>query len=178
MDGIDAVSQGLFFSVSPAASQAASAQKTNKKEDVKKSRKVFSSAMEKAREEQMLANEGLPPEIAGMESEEAVIFLKDAADIAADKLRQSPLPENFVEYKKTVSQFMRYLVKNNFEVVEKRRRGKSRTGKPLDPHKQIVVINEKLDEMGRWLISSHRDTIEMLRKLNEIDGLLVDLIAA
>ena len=176
MEGLDPVSQGLFFSASQAiASQNAS--KTNAKSETKKTKRTFSSALEKSRIEHELLQEGFPLEIAEMEDEEAVVFLKDAADIAADKLRESQMPENFFAYKKAVSQFMRFLVKNNFEVVEKKRTAKNRRGQKLDPHKQVVIINEKLDEMGRWLLSSHKDTLGMLKRLEEINGMLVDLIA-
>ena len=63
-----------------------------------------------------MKNLGLPIEIASMTEEEAVIFLKDAADIAADKLRKSQMPDVYADYRLKVSQFLRYIVKNNFEI--------------------------------------------------------------
>ena len=167
-----------------AASQAAATQmadlqsKKNQKADgtEKVKGKTFFSSLEKAQQENQLVQEGLPPEIAGMNTEDAAVFLKDAADIAADELKDNPLPENYTKYKKKVSQFLKFMVKNNFDVTSRNRK-KSRTGRQLDPHKQIKVINEKLDELAQWFISSHKQAFKMLSKLEEIQGLIVDLMA-
>ena len=112
-----------------------------------------------------------------METEEAAIFLRDQVDIAGDKLAENQLPENFANYRKQISLFFKFLEKNNFEVTKKEVRGFSKSGKPMRPKIQIKVINQKLDEMARYLLSAHRDKILMLSKINEIKGLLVDLIA-
>ena len=152
--------------------QAKKSRKTDGSEKIKA--KSFSSSLESAR----LVQEGFPAEIAGMDTEDAAVFLKDAADIAADKLKESQLPENFTDYRKKISQFLKFIVKNNFEVAQgKRLRKFSRNGKPLEPHKQIQIINQKLDELSQWFLSTHRDTLKMLSKLEEIQGLIVDLMA-
>ena len=39
------------------------------------------------------------------------------------------------------------------------------------------MINAKLDEMAQWLLHTHSDTLQMLAKIDEINGLLVDLMA-
>lgn len=169
----------LYFQ---AASMAAKAQaksngtdKTNKKQSIKKG--SFSSAMQKSVEEASLASEGLPVEIAGMEPEEAIIFLKDAADIAADALKENQLPEYFTDYRKKVSQFLKYIVKNNFETKTTQRKGFNRSGRPYNPQTQIYIIDQKLDEMARWMLYEHKRTLNMLAKIEEIQGMLVDLIA-
>ena len=121
MDGINNFDPNLFLN--PAIHSAASAQtaKTKKNEQTSKTkRKTFSSAFEQAQAEQEVKNLGLPIEIASMTEEEAVIFLKDAADIAADKLRKSQMPDVYADYRLKVSQFLRYIVKNNFEIKKKR----------------------------------------------------------
>ena len=107
MEGIDALNQGLYFSAAQAAA-AKTAQAAKKQEKPAKAKKsVFASAMEKLQIENQLLEDGLPVELAGMEPEEAVVYLKDAADIAAETLKASQLPENFADYRKKVSQFMR-----------------------------------------------------------------------
>ena len=98
--------------------------------------------------------------------------------MAADRLKEKQTPEEFADYRKKVSQFLRYLAKNNFEVKKRERRGFTRKGKPLDPQFKIVVINQKLDEMAKWLLSSHKEAFAMLARVNEISGLLVDLMAS
>ncbi|MFA6937417.1 MAG: YaaR family protein [Treponema sp.] len=177
MAGVDPISQGLFF----AATQAASAQSAvlaKKKEKVGETKKsTFSKAIDKANEEQTLLQEGLPLEIAGMTEEEAVIFLKDAADMAGNKLNKSMLPSTYADYRQKVSQFLRFIVKNNFEVLKHEPNGRTRKGKRLNPQFQVTVINKKLDEMAEWLLTDHKDNLQLLAKVDEIKGMLVDLMA-
>ncbi|MCH5291626.1 MAG: YaaR family protein [Treponema sp.] len=179
MDGIETINNpGVFFNASQAATEESAIQAKKQHKDLKSRRALFTSTFERTKAEYKLAQAGLPTEIAGMELEEAVVYLKDAADIAADRLKESTLPENFADYRKKVAQFMRFIVQNNYELKKRRRPGLNRKGRPFDPQVQITVINKKLDDMAKWLISSHKDTLQMLAKVNEIQGLLVDLMAA
>ena len=167
---------GLYF----AGLQGAREQlRAKKKEEVKKtSRSSFVSVLQRSHEERELEEAGLPKEIVGMDSADAVVFLKDAADIAADRLKGRQTPENFADYRKKVTQFMRYIVKYNFKRVQKKHyRSNPKRHLKLNDYVQIQVVNQKLDEMARWLISSHRDTLGMLSRIEEISGLLVDLMA-
>lgn len=168
----------LYFSASQAAAVNMASSQTKKNEKSGKVKgKMFSSAFEKAREENLLVQEGLPPEIAGMDTEEAAIYLKDEADIAADRLKENQLPENFNAYKKKVSQFLRFLSKNNYNVYKQDRIKTRRTLKKPNPHTQVQIINQKLDEMAMWLLSSHKDTFKILSRVEEIQGLIIDLMA-
>ena len=176
MEGVD-LTQGLYFNAAQSVAQQ-SAASSKKKEKIARSKKnSFASALERSQQEAGLRAEGLPLEIAGMTTEEAVIYLKDAADVAADKLKERMLPENFADYRQKVTQFMRYIVKYNFEMTDHSRSIRARNGRKLEPHKQISIINKKLDEMAQWLLSSQRDTLLMLERVDEIRGLLVDLLA-
>ena len=110
--------QSLYFAaVQTAKQEALKAQKKQKTEKLKS--KLFSSALQKSQEEFELLSAGFPKEIAGMSTEDAIIYLKDAADIAAETLKSNQIPQNFSEYRKKVSQFMRYIVKNNIEIKHK-----------------------------------------------------------
>ncbi len=177
MAGVDPVTQGLFFAAAQASSaqSAVQAKKEEKTKPIKKS--SFNKALEKANEESNLLQEGMPVEIAGMSVEDAVIFLKDAADVAGNKLRANTLPSDFADYRLKVSQFLRYIVKNNFEIQKHERLGFSRKRKCLDPQTQIIIINKKLDEMAEWLLHDHKDILALLAKVDEIKGMLVDLMA-
>jgi uncharacterized protein YaaR (DUF327 family) len=169
--------QSLYFAaVQTAKQEAAKAEKKRKTDKLKA--KIFSSALQKSQEEHELLSAGLPKEIAGMTTEEAVIYLKDAADIAAETLKSNQIPQNFTDYRKKVSQFMRFVVKNNIEIKHKMKyRANTKRHLRLSPYVQVSIINQKLDEMAKWLISSHRDTLKMLARIDEINGLLVDLLA-
>ena len=192
MEGVDALNSGLYFNAAQAAANEAArqAQKKNKTEKPKKS--MFSSAFEKAQAEHQLVSEGLPPEIAGMDPEEAVVYLKDAADIAAELTKSNYKGATHYCYAYVLdginkcsddgepsgtagAPILNVLVKNNFNVVQHTRAPKR--GRKMAPQTQIVVINQKLDEMAQWLLHSHADTLQMLAKIEEVNGLLVDLMA-
>jgi hypothetical protein len=79
----------------------------------------------------------------------------------------------FADYRKKVANFLRYIQKNNFEVIKRERRTRTRS---REPQFIITAVNEKLDEMARWLLSTHRDAFNMLAKVDEIKGLLIDLL--
>lgn len=180
MESIDALgSSSLYFQAAQEAAktQISSANKSEKKENVKKSK--FASTLEKSYAEATLLEEGLPVEIAEMSEEEAVVFLKDAADIAADELKEKQSADSFANYRKKVSQFLRYISKNNYEVIKHQRKGFSRKNrKPRDPAYEIQVINQELDFVARAFLLDHKAPMNLLAKVEEISGMLVDLLAS
>ncbi len=177
MASIDPLGQSLYFQA--ASSQQAVLQGKKKTETEKVKKSSFASIFKKAQEENELVSEGLPVEIAGMDMESAIVFLKDNVDMAGELLKNSQTPETFGKYKKAVSQFLRYLEKNNYEVVKIQRRGfNRRTKKRLDPRVQVKVINQKLDQLATDMLFNHRDKLGLLARLEELNGLLIDIVAA
>ncbi len=185
MNSVDPLGASLYFSATANASREAKKEQDRLKTNGTK-KQGFSSLVEQRKEMENLASEGLPEEIAGMDQEEAVIFLKDALDIAADRLEENQNAENFAEFRKTVGQFFKYLKKNNFEVT-KSKRLKTRMSvikgvfhtvrRPQDPYFQIKIVNQKLDEIARMILQNHGDKLELLSKVGEIKGLIVDFFA-
>lgn len=184
MAGVDAINgQSLYFAAAQAAAhqQAKEALKENKTTAVKKP--SFSNMLELSKEEAELINDGLPVELAGKTEEEAIVFLKDEVDIAGEELTANPSIEQINNYRKKIGNFMKYVSKNNYEVLTKQRRYRGRpfidkkTGKPAY-YVQIGTINEKLDQLTRDLIYNHSEQINILSRVEEINGLIVDLMAA
>ncbi len=180
MPGVESLGQNAYFNVAQAVASQTAAQ-TSKKEAAEKTKKTgkksFASAYEKSLAEKEMLDAGLPAEIAGMEVEEAAVFLKDAADIAAEKLKNSQMPDVYAEYRRTVGQFIRFIVKNNYNVAKHEASYISRKRGVKDPRIEVQVINQKLDDLAKWLMSSHKDQLNLLAKLDEINGMLVDLMA-
>ena len=172
--------QSPFFAATQMASQQAALQ-SKKNEKIKKS--AFSSALSKNHEISELVSEGLPAEIAGMSSADAIVFLKDALDIASEELKHRQNLESMENFRRKVSQFMKYIVKNNFEInreklSEKMRfRISKRTGRPVDPKIQIRVIDQKINQLAREMLILNQKNLRLLAKLEEINGLIVDLLA-
>ena len=78
---------------------------------------------------------------------------------------------------------MKYISKNNYEVLTLYRRKKGRplisvkTGKPAY-YTQVQVINQKLEQLAGDLVYNHKENIDLLKRLEEINGLIVDLLAS
>jgi uncharacterized protein YaaR (DUF327 family) len=178
MNPVDPLNQSLYFSAAAAAAQQTAAE-TRKKEKAQGGGRVsFNAVLKKSAEKSELVSEGFPPEIAGLSVEEATIFLKDAVDMAGDELAEKASAEAFASYRTAVSQFMRYVVKNSFEIHKFKRPGYNKKGKPRDPAIQIETINRKLESLASDLLYNHADKLRLLARVDEINGLLVDLLAA
>lgn len=170
--------------------------KQQKKEEITGARKTkFSDLLHKTEEESTFSTNGLPPEIAGMSIDDAAIFLKDAVDNAGNALSEEINDENIKQFKTAVSQFISFVVSNNFEVSSHRK--KNRLGKDmlvpsrtnffsnysLPPHKidpkyQIQIINEKLDALTRATLEGQMNNLKILAQVDEIKGLIVDLMSS
>ena len=167
-------SQSLYFAATQAASQqlAQQAKKTEKKQKTS-----FASSLSAHQERAQLLSEGLPLELAGMTDEEAVVFLKDQMDMAGDELKARQDLASMENYRKKVGHFMKFIVKNNFEFIKKKRFGRNRKGRPVDPYCQVQIIDQKLNQLAAEMLILHGSNLRLLAKLEEINGLVVDLLA-
>lgn len=172
---ISVTSQSLYFQAAQSAGQQAAAQA---KKSEKTSRKIsFADSLKRGKEEAELLADGLPAEIAGMDAEDAIVFLKDAADVAGDALKEQQTAETIQEYRTKIGQFLKYIERNNFEVLEKRRFGRNRRGRPLPPYHQIRIINQKLENLAVDMLYNHARNLDILARIEELNGMIVDLLA-
>ena len=86
-----------------------------------------------------------------------------------------------------MSLIYRWCENNNYEVAKIKRFGRERTyrgtspffaekRKP-EPYVQVQVVNRRLDELATMILQNHTDRIQMLTKVDEIKGLIVDFFA-
>jgi len=119
--------------------------------------------------------------------EETLDFLMDEVRSAGDTLRGRPFPEEILSYKSAVRNFIHYVVQNGFELNHetgipkflkanyKGPRGTPEAMKQLG-YTKIQVIDERLETLAAMLLSSQKEQIEIAARLEEITGLLVDLL--
>lgn len=187
MSLIDTLGNALNFSNVAATTK----QKSQESKKTSKPHKSFSSLLRDKQEIQDLQEAGLPLELAGLDAEDAVIFLKDAIDEASDRLTDSQTAENFATFRKSVSQFLKYVERNNYEISTKKRVGRAareHVYKGVSPYfaekrkppayKQVKIINERLNEIATMVLQNHSDKMLMLSKVGEIKGLIVDFLAS
>ena len=199
MAEIDSLGANYYYSGVQNASHETIKRNTEKKEVLKTgtSKKLSFEKLLKGEdvEEPQFVAAGLPPEVATMTIDEAAVYLADAVGNAGNDFSNEQTQENLEKFKTAVSQFIRFVVENNFEITAHRK--KNRLGKDMivpsrsnifsnyslpphriDPKLKIQVINEKLDALARETLSNQSNNLKLLAQVNEIKGLIVDLMSS
>jgi uncharacterized protein YaaR (DUF327 family) len=121
-------------------------------------------------------------------SEETTARLLEDVRAAGDTLRERPFPQEILAYKQAVRDFMRYVVDNGYQVEQqfgipqylkpnfKGVRG-SADSQRRSLHHMIQVADRRLEELAAALMKGQLSQLEILSRLEEIKGLLVDLIS-
>ncbi len=197
MAEIDSLGSNYYYSgVQNAGNEAI--KRNTKKEEVRKSastRKLDFGKLLKGdeTEEPQFITTGLPPEIHTMSIDDAAVYLADAVGNAGNDFSNNQTEENLEKFKTAVSQFIRFIVANNFDVNNINSPKKRRPQQPPrlfvfsdytlpkgNPRQKvsIEVINKKLDELARETLSAQSDNLKILAQVNEIKGLIVDLLSS
>lgn len=136
----------------------------------------FKTIFQKAQETSALVSEGLPVEIAGMETQEAVNFLKDAMDAAGEEVKLFQSAENLEKFRRKASQFMKFIVKANYNFIRTRPQKRLRNGRVINSLYQIETIDKKLSQLASEMLFTHGRSLNLLSRLEEIQGLILDLL--
>ncbi len=153
------------------------AKKKEKKNDTSKiNSKSFSSVLQANQEQKEILEAGdtlFSQEIEGKSFDEALQYLVDSVYIAGDQLKKNPFAEEFKTYRKTLSNFLHFVVKNSYEIeTHQRRRGKKQVVYTL-----VNVVNQKLDNLANDILFNQADQLHILARVEEINGLLVDFFS-
>jgi len=120
-------------------------------------------------------------------SEEAISILMDDVRSAGDILKSRPFPDEIIRYKQAVRNFMHYVVKNSYALEHEEgipkflkpgfsgQRG-TQDSMSKKQYTKIQVIDKKLEDLAAMLLSSQLPQLELAARLEEISGLLVDLL--
>lgn len=188
MSEINSLNSATYYAGVQNASSEVS--RENKKEKINKSSRLkFTDLIKSAEEsESSMTLKGFPPEIKNMSVEEAAIFLKDQVDLSGNDLCMNSTQKNIDDFKEKVQQFIRFVVLNNYEIKKKTRRGFSSpmnafsnyntTKRVKDPRTIVVTLNESLDQLARGMLIGQKNNLKLLQQVNQIKGLIVDLMQA
>ncbi len=144
-----------------------SGRRTEKKKEPAKA-DAFRSALREAEEPDLTpAAEGVPF------SSAAASELLDAVHEAGEGLKRDPSGDHIKAYKAAVRNFVHYVVDRAYDVEEKSSGGNILKRKKFTT---VVIIDERLERLAAEVISAQRDKLDILRRLDEIHGLLVDLL--
>ncbi|MBU3849163.1 MAG: YaaR family protein, partial [Candidatus Treponema excrementipullorum] len=97
------------------------------------------------------------------------------ADIASDLVKTEFSLESFSNYRKAVSNLMKFIVHTNYEVKMNIRRRPSRRFK-TEKFYLIDIVDKKIDKLAADILENHLETLQVLVRIDEINGLVVDLI--
>lgn len=198
MAEIDSLGANYYYSGVQNASNEAIKRNT-KKEEVRKAgntKKLDFGKLLKGTEleEPQFIADGLPPEVRTMSIDDAAVYLADAVSLAGNDFSDEQSKENLDKFKTAVSQFIRFVIVNNYEVNIKQKRPRpGKAGQPSrlfvfsdytvptqkkNPRYSIEIINQKLDELAKETLSAQSDNLKILAQINEIKGLIVDLMSS
>jgi len=120
-------------------------------------------------------------------SEETVNKLMDDVRDAGDRLKSRPFGEEIMRYKQAVRNFINYVVQNCYSkeddegILNKFKpsfKGRRSTPEATERNRyvKIQVIDKKLEDLAAMLLSSQGRQINLVSRLEEIKGLLIDLL--
>jgi uncharacterized protein YaaR (DUF327 family) len=175
MNGIDSTSP-FFSSLASQAALQTGAGRTNEKPKKEKTAPIrFDRLLKTELNEAEKSHElYLPAHLAGLPAEKILESLLDEVHSSGDLLKEKPLPDNIVAYKNAVRSFVRYVVDRIYTVTESTSGGNILKRKKFT---QVQIIDEKLEQLAAGILSNQRDQLALLGKIEEINGLLVDLMS-
>jgi uncharacterized protein YaaR (DUF327 family) len=162
--------ESTFFNPSAYTSIKA---ETKKKQDIHKGQKSLFSGILEHINRNPEAEPGAALEEDLPFSDETVTALLDTVHSAGDDLKNRPLPEEILRYKTAVRNFLHYVVKYGYTAE------KQVSGTNLLKRKNftiVQVVDRKLEQLAAGILAGQNGQLEILARLEEITGLLVDLM--
>lgn len=142
--------------------------KTSRKE--KTQRREFSHMVESSAEEGELTPEGFDE----AEKRRSIEELLDAVFSSGDKLKKAPTMEAIKDYRQQVKAFVKFTVAHSIAVEE------TTSGANILKRKRftmVKVIDEKLESLAVSVLSAQKDQLAILAQIDEINGMLVNLVS-
>jgi hypothetical protein len=115
-------------------------------------------------------------EALSIENEESDLELEELLDLVhelGEKLKDDPTLNTVQDYKRAVKKFLKIVVRRCYLVEER-----TSTKDVLNQKKftQIRVIDQKIERLAAGVMTAQRDQIEILRRVDELYGALVNLL--
>lgn len=132
------------------------------------SQSVRSFSSELGRGEDAAAAEATTPQ--AVEEESAILL--DAVFEAGDRLKRQRDTATLMEYKEAVKRFLNAVVQRGLD-IEERTSGSSILRRKR--YALVKVVDGKLEQLAAGMVSNQREQLELLARIDEINGLLIDL---
>ena len=111
------------------------------------------------------------PSLDGTESLEDLL---DDVHETGEALKKDPVFGPLSEYKDSVRRFLRYILENGMELGQVTG---VRNPKTMQQKKYVIIriIDDRLESLAAHVLKGQADQLEILRRVDEIHGMLVDL---
>jgi uncharacterized protein YaaR (DUF327 family) len=168
MAKVDSPDSNFIFNPAAYSQIQAETKKTKNRAPVRENRKpAFAKFLENAGMRETEAPENFPI------SEETLQTLLDDVHSSGDELKNRPFPDEIIRYKKAVRNFIHYVVENSYTLEEKT------SGVNLLRRKKftmVQVVDRKLEQLAAGIMAGQTNQIELLARIDEIAGILVNLL--
>jgi uncharacterized protein YaaR (DUF327 family) len=141
-----------------------------KKDKTVKNVKSFSSILESSENSGVM--ESFSAESAG--GHEKLEEILDELYQLGESLKRDQTVSNLKEYRQSIKHFFKYVVTNGIEAEKIAGIRNPRTMEQKQ-YTLIKVVDTKLEKLASYILSSQKNQIEILRGVDEIYGLLVNL---
>jgi hypothetical protein len=108
------------------------------------------------------------------DTDEDLEELLDSVHEIGEKLKENATLTIVQDYKQAVREFVSYIVKKTLSVEQ------HESGPNVLKRKRftlVKVIDQKLDRLAAGIIQNQRSQLEILRQIDEISGMLIDLLS-
>jgi len=129
---------------------------------------IFGAASEESGTSEGVALPGTDESGGGLEG------LLDQVHEIGEKVKENPTIAHIQEYKKAVRGFLAYVVKHAL-ALEQRESGASILKRKR--FTLITIIDQRLERFAAEILAGQKEQLEVLRKIDEINGLLIDLLS-
>lgn len=157
--------------------------KEKKSKDTKKGSKskktLFSSLLSSEPEEAEVLSSGIGIFEMAEVSEENFHQALDDIYLLGDRIKQEPVMKNLQNYKNGLKKVFKYVLSNGLDTERQKRYFnplKMKAGQEYEPYTIVRIIDKKLENLAVSILRDQTDQIKILAEIDEIKGLLVNLL--
>jgi len=148
---------------------ATNLKKEQKKKTEKSAKGAFTGILKKS-----AAEESDSLQAASLDSADLETLVDDIFKLGEEVKKEADL-NSMSAYRKAVGAFLKKIVSQSYQLERNKGIMNPRTFKQKE-FVNVEVINKKLDSLAAYVLSSQKQQLEILKKVDEINGLIVNYL--
>ena len=114
-------------------------------------------------------------ELQSLEDSKVLEELIDRLFESGEALKRAPVEENLEEYKQNIRVLVNFVSNKSYNVTREKGVMNPRTFKQKE-FVNIELIDKKLDSLAVYILSRQKNQMEILRRVDEINGLVINVV--